>query len=501
MEESKAEAPKDAVLEVAIAGNKLAAYVSVSSFVTKIDPEAVYQALAAAGVVYGLKPEAIASFSASPQEEPFLIAEGVPPQPGKDENVELLFLNVAVPEEEPGTQRINFRETSTIVSVEAGAVLAVKHPAVPGSEGKGVTGEPLPPPSPKTIELRAGKGVEIQEEGTKAVALVNGRPWAKETATICTVSVDPLLIHKEDVSIKSGNIRFKGDVKILGNVFEAMEVFATGNVEVMGLVTRAAVQSGGKLVVHRGVINSSLKAGRHFPGAKKIAFLLQDLKANLDLLDKALAQLKDRKDFEIRDADFGRLVIALLDTRFKDIRSLVKNTIRQIASLRNQNLPEEIIKLTKSLSCLAGLNPLTVNNFNELLANVSAAAEALQQQESSRAEIRVHSAIMSNIQSSGNVLVLSQGCISTVINAGGNVVVKGAFKGGEIFCEGNAEIQELGSNLGAPPVVRVSSRSFIKVGKAYPGAIIQVGQRRLVLSQQMGSFKARLNREGELDII
>ncbi|MGQ9824880.1 MAG: hypothetical protein ACUVSK_07770, partial [Desulfotomaculales bacterium] len=88
-----------------------------------------------------------------------------------------------------------------------------------------------------------------------------------------------------------------------------------------------------------------------------------------------------------------------------------------------------------------------------------------------------------------------------VIYAGGNVVVKGSFKGGEIFCEGNAEIQELGSNLGAPPVVRVGPKSFIKVGGAFSGAVLQVGQRRVTLSQQMGSFRARLNKEGELDII
>lgn len=493
--------PKETALKVTIAGNKLAAYISVPQFTATVAREEICRALAVAGVVYGLKHEVIESFSASPQEEPVLIAEGLPPQPGKDEFVELLFENVAEPGEKPAAEKIDFRETSTIVSVEAGTVLAVKHPASPGTAGKSVTGEDIPPPAPKLVELRAGKGVEIREEGTQAVALVNGRPWAKETAAACTVNVDPLLIHKDDVSIKSGNIRFKGDVKILGDVREAMEVWASGSVEIMGMVTRAAVNSGGKLIVHRGVINSRLQAGRHFPGARKIAFLLQDLKANLEQLAKALAQIKERKDFELREADFSRVVVALLDTRFKEIRSLVKNAGRQIASLRNQNLPEEIVRLAKSLSCLTGLNPLTVNSFNELLANVSNAMEILQQEEAGRADVRVHSAIMSNIQSSGNVHVISQGCIGTVINAGGNVVIKGSFKGGEIFCEGNAEIQELGSNLGAPPVVRVGPRSTIKAGKAFPGAVIQIGQRRLVLSQQMGSFKARLNKEGELDII
>lgn len=494
------EPPGEPALQVTVTSNKMAAYVSLAAPAAAVDPQAVYDALSAAGVVYGIKPAAVASFSAHPQEEPVLVAEGVPPEPGRDEYVELFFLDREKQESlEADAQKVDFRETSTIVSVEAGTLLAVKHPALPGKEGKAVTGEDIPPPSPKLVELRAGKGAEIREEGTKAFALVNGRPWVKEGPRTCTVAVDPVLIHKDDVSIKSGNIRFKGDVKIMGDVREAMEVWATGSVEVMGLVTRATIQCGGKLSVHRGVFNSTLKAGRHIPGAKKMAFLLQDLKGNLDRLAGAILQLKEKKEFEA--ADFGRLVVVLLDTRFKELRPLVKNTIRQVSSYQSEQLPEELTRLSRSLSCLVGLHPLTAQNFQEVLENVNSALEALAQQDAVQADVRVHSAIMSNIQSSGNVYVLSQGCVGTVIYAGGNVVVKGSFKGGEIFCEGNAEIQELGSNLGAPPVVRVGPKSFIKVGGAFPGAVLQVGQRRVTLSQQMGSFRARLNKEGELDII
>lgn len=463
------EAPKETVLEVSITSNKLAAYICAPPSLTKIDQEDVYRALEAAGVVYGVKPEAIQSFSANPSEEPVLVAEGLPPQPGEDEHVELFFVYDEVePDGEPGTERVDFRETSKIVSVEAGTVLAVKHPARPGKEGKGVTGEALPPLLPKQIALRAGKGAEIQEEGTKAVALVNGRPWVKETAATCTVGVDPLLVHKEDVSIKSGNIRFKGDVKILGDVCEAMEVWATGNVEVMGLVTRATVQSGGRLIVHRGVINSSLKAGRHFPGAKKIAFLLQDLKANLQLLNQALVQLKETKHFE--QADFGRVVVALLDTRFKEIRPLVKNAIKQIASFRNQHFPQEIVELAKSLSCLAGLNPLTESSFKELLDNLSAAVQTLQQEETGTADVRIHSAIMSNIQSSGNVHVLSQGCVSTVINAGGSVVVKGSFKGGGNFLRGKRRNSGARQRPGRSPGCAGWLEKLHKSGKGLSGS-------------------------------
>jgi len=479
----------------------LGVYISTLQEVEKLEQDTVYQALESAGVVFGIKEDVVRSFTNSPCQEPVLVAEGIPAQPGIDEYIELLFVNNMVDDVQAGDAQVDFRETSTIVSTEAGTVLAVKHPSRPGIEGRGVTGELLLPPTPRGVELRAGKGVEIRDEGTKAVALVNGRPWAKETAASCVVHVDPLLVHKNDVNIKSGNIRFKGDVKIMGNVSESMEVSATGSIEVMGMVMRAAVTSGGKLFVRKGMINSRIKAGRHLPGTEKISFLLQDLKNILEQVNGALGQLKVQESLGLGEADFGRVIMTLLDTKFRNIHPLVKNTMHQIAVLKNVQPPEELLKCGESLSCLVGLNPLTMKSFNDVHSDLSVALDALQQQKASPSDVTVYSAMMSDIQSSGSVYVTSQGCVGTVIVAGGNVVIKGPFRGGEIFCEGNVEVQELGSMLGVPPVVRVGARKQVNVGKAYPGGVIQVGQRRLVISQEMGSFKARLNKEGELDII
>ncbi|MBE3586997.1 MAG: DUF342 domain-containing protein [Thermoanaerobacteraceae bacterium] len=489
------------VLQVTISDNKLKAYLSAHEEVTVLDPESIHDALQAAGVIHGLKEEVVVSFAASPQVQPVLVAEGDPPQPGEDERVEVMFDNgQGRTEEVDEGKRIDFRETSSIVSVEKGTLLAVKHPPRPGLPGRTVTGEEIAPPAPRVYELRAGKGVELQENNTRVVSLVNGRPWYKRTGNTFVFHVDPLLVHHGDVCIKSGNIRFKGDVKIAGNVCEAMEVQATGSIEITGLVTRATVISGGRLQVHRGVIGSKLRAGTSFPGAKKLSFQLRDIQSNLELLKQALEQLKQYQGNNLSRVDFGRLLLTLMDTRFKNLRPLVKNTLRQIATARGE-VPEEIARCGRSLNRLVGLNPLTVKSFGEVIRDVEAAAVLLQQNVDNPADVLIHSAMTSSIQSSGSVHVTRQGCVNTTINAGQDVIIKGSFKGGEIFCEGNAEIQELGSALGVPPVVRVGATGVIRVQRAFPGAVVQVGQRRQVLSQEMGSFRARLNKEGELDII
>ncbi|OAT86395.1 DUF342 domain-containing protein [Desulfotomaculum copahuensis] len=491
-----------APVKVSITNDKLKAWVSAPDGVAALDVEALSRTLQAAGVVSGINRETLASFAAAPKAEAVLVAEGLPPQPGVDETVEWLVKTEAHEQEETGagreTARVDFRDTSTIISVEKDALLAVKHPSRPGTPGTAVTGEPLPPPEPRLIELRAGKNVAVNAEGNRAVALVNGRPWYKQTGNLFTVHVDPLLVQKGDVSIKTGHIRFKGDVKILGSVGEAMEVQASGNVEITGLLTRATVISGGRLVVHRGVISSRLKAGRTFPGARKLTFVLGDIQAALEQVSRAMEQLQRNRDF--KQINFGRLLMTLLDARFKNLRPLVKNALRQIAQAKG-DVPEEVVRCAKSLNHLVGLNPLTVKSFSELTQNVAETAQMLQEEAAAPADVIIHSAMASTVQSSGNVTVTSQGCVNTTINAGGNVRIKGAFKGGEIFCEGNAEVQELGSALGVPPVVRVGAGGLIRVNRAFAGAVIQAGQRRHTLTQETGSFKARLNKEGELELI
>lgn len=46
---------------------------------------------------------------------------------------------------------VDYRETSTLISVEAGAQLAEVYPPVPGKEGTAVTGEAVKPPKSKEI--------------------------------------------------------------------------------------------------------------------------------------------------------------------------------------------------------------------------------------------------------------------------------------------------------------------------------------------------------------
>lgn len=489
------------LVKVIVSRDKLTASVSAMAQCDQVDKEEIYKELKKEGVKFGVKDSEIEIFSLCPSREPVIIAEGTPPVSGKDGYLEVLFTYNQKLLSGGKEDMVDFRETSTIISVEAGTKLAELHPPVYGSEGYAVTGEKIEPPKPRVITIKAGKGVKLSPDGTCAYAVVNGRPWIKEAGLTKIISCDPVYIHNSDVDIKTGNLRFKGDVKITGNVCEAMEVQVSGNVEIQGLATMAKIISGGKLVIYGNVINCRLRAGIVFPGAKKLGFMFSDINSELLSLANALGQLRKMKVIDFEVVDFGRVVLGLIDSRFKNIRPMVKNIQQFVGTKSGGEMPEEIMKTINLLSFFSELKPMNEEMFKDILKSVNDTLEVLVQSNTdSGGSIVVRAALSSVMQSSGNVFVSGQGCVNTNITAGGHVVVKGSFKGGEILCEGNADINELGSNLGAPPVVRVASGSTIKINKAYEGSVLQVGKRRVTLTREMDSFKARLNKDDQLEI-
>ncbi|MCL5058345.1 MAG: FapA family protein [Actinobacteria bacterium] len=492
---------KSYLFKIIMGRDKLTASIFALSNCDYIDKDEIYKELKNEGITFGVKDQEIDTFSMNPTREPVVIAEGNPPVPGKDGYMEVLFGKGPQGIPDNVEDAVDFRETSTIVSVEAEAQLVEVYPPVYGIEGMAVTGEVVSSPKPRVITLKAGKGVRIDEEGSRAFALVDGRPWIKDAGLTKVINCDPVYVHNSDVDIKTGNLRFTGDVKITGNVCEAMEVHVSGNVEIQGLVTMARIVSGGKLIVYGNVISSQLRAGIIFPGAKKLGFMFLDINTELQNLNTALDQLSKMNVIDFSVMDFGRVVLGLLDSRFKNIRPLIKNIQTFIGNKPSAEIPQEIVDAIGMLSCFTGLKQLNKEMFDNVLKEIGGALDLLNKNsEHSGGSILVKSALSCMIQSSGSVNVTGQGCVNTNITAGGSVSIRGSFKGGEILSEGHVDINELGSSLGAPPVVRVAAGSTVKIRKAYEGSIIQVGKRRVTLTREMDSFRARLNKDDQLEI-
>lgn len=482
-------------IRVDISKDKLTATIKVLGDVPP-GMEEISNKLKSIGVVYGIIPEALSKSTVAGLDESIIIAQGAPPVPGKNGWVELVWEQST---ESCGLEvedTIDYRETSKLCSVNEEDLLAVKHPAVNGQPGKAVTGELLMPPEPKEAAIITGRGVRLSSDGNKAYSTIQGMPVAKKTREVAFLKVEHSYTVSGDVSLKTGNIRFKGDVVVAGNVTETMIVEASGNVQVHGIVTGAEIMCGDSLIVNKNIIGSKIIAGMGAVECGKIKYLIEDLYNDFKDLLVLIEPMKDKLT-SVDKLSFAQVIHGLIDMRFKNIKSNAK----QLISTSTFNLPYEVVDAIEAVKVVIGVS-YNHQGIDELMQHLDKALKVMSIQDDKNSGVTANSIHGSTINCSGNVIVTGKGCINSDIFALGTVKITGPFKGGQVVSEGNIEIDELGSGLGSPALVRVKSKNFIKVKKTNPGSVIQIGSSRINITKELSAAKFVLGNKGEtIDII
>ncbi|MEW6103844.1 MAG: FapA family protein, partial [bacterium] len=216
-----------------------------------IDMDEVMKFINKKGIVVGIDDNAIKNALVNEKfKEPILIASPILPIDGKD-----AFLEYKVKEKE-GIElsfdedgRVNFKETSSIVSVKKGDVLVEKHPSIPGKPGKKITGEEILPIPVKDVSLPSGKNTKISDDGLFLIADIDGRVIFKEKK----VDIEPLYEVKGDVCLQTGNIHFAGNVAIFGSVQQGFIVEAEANIFIKDTVDGGIVNGGGRVEIQGGI--------------------------------------------------------------------------------------------------------------------------------------------------------------------------------------------------------------------------------------------------------
>lgn len=445
--------------------------------------EEILQRLAAAGVTYGIDREAIGRAIERSDGEPVVVARGVPPQPPVDAAIEYPLLEKLREFETaaPGQRRI--------FSVEPGEILAVKKPGKAGSPGMDVYGRVLEPPPPRDVQLRAGAGAALREDGMAVVAAVVGRPECRGNL----VTVVPVYVISGNADPRGGPIKFRGDVVVEGDVLDGVVIEAGGDVRVRGLVANSTIAAGGSVIVGGNVMGSRIKGGGLALVWEKWETFWQETEELLEDLLAAVAQLRQqwesvrREDQQVTD---GVLLQVCLQGRYRRLPSVLEQSAKvleelgQVAGLdAGHPLMEHMAYLRRSLSvpgCLAisGLPELAahVNGAkDEALALREAAQEAAQ-----RAQITASYVQNSVLETTGQVVISGKGCYNCSIYAGAGVVIDGspgAFRGGQIISRGHVRVRQLGSEAEAKTYVQVPKNFYIKAGEAFPGVLLKAGSK------------------------
>lgn len=189
------------------------------------------------------------------------ILEGVPPIPPVDGRIEwggdFFNKNFVV---DADTDRVDFRRLAGQRSVKKGQLLARIIEPIPGEVGYDVLGARVRPRRPLRRRIRLGSNVCLEESSKSYYSEINGRIRFVNSL----LAVDDVFEVEGDVGLATGNISHPGAVIVQGDVLEGSRLEAVGDIEVMGVVESAHVQTSGKLLVHGGITGA---VGSHIVAA------------------------------------------------------------------------------------------------------------------------------------------------------------------------------------------------------------------------------------------
>ncbi|AYC28868.1 flagellar assembly protein A [Paenisporosarcina cavernae] len=463
----------------------------------------VYEKVQQLGIKQGIDYHAIEQAMVLKEPGEVVIAEGISPIQGKDGELDWLVEEV-IETEKDDTEKVDFREANKIVNVEEGEIIASKIPATPGKPGKDLFGEPIFPKEVQEIIIKTGKNTTLKHD--RVVAVAPGRPSIEWRGRLVKIDIIKEYLHQGDVGIDSGHIQFQGDVRVLGNVNDSMNVTASGRVNVKGTVTRGNIQAGQSMYIGDNVFSSTLSVGRENFVISELVMLLREILGYTDNMQVALHQLlvvRGLQPTELTSRELNHLLRLLFEKKYTNFRDIVMRFVNKVR-MHISVLSEEWTNLADSLYesfIVVSSNPLeSMAAYEALNDDIRATYESHRIPPEPKAFLTVPYAINSTLYCSGNINVTGHGVYHSVLKAGNDVSVQGVCRGGEIRAGRNVTLDEVGSEVGVKTVISVPADGIIRIDYAHPNTNILIGNRQHSFASGASRIIAKLNADGNLEL-
>lgn len=182
-------------------------------------------------------------------KDAILIAKGKMPTRGEDGWYEFLFRTEIEKKPkvlEDGT--VDYQNIDWFEMVEKGQKLAVYHPAQQGTNGYTVTGNILEARKGSEKSILVGKGFRLEDDKKTYVATMEGIIRLDDNEMYIS---DHLVL--DEITMATGNVVFSGSIHVLGDVGNGTVVKAGGDVVIDGNVGAATIESGGSVILKKGM--------------------------------------------------------------------------------------------------------------------------------------------------------------------------------------------------------------------------------------------------------
>lgn len=246
-------------VNVSLSSDELKAYISIApSPAQTLVLRDLGPLLRKAGVVHGIKRDMLMlvldRYNNGVDVKNVVIAEGVEPFEGVKPSVEYKFELSSEPTVDP-SGRINYREISKILNIKKDQLLAIKKKAKQPIDGMTVTGKKTSFPEILDIPLRVGENVTKEDKGEYVHFRAGVSGALKFENNV--LSVFPSLDIAGDVDFNTGNIRFKGDVKVGRDVLPDFVIDAEGKIFVWGSAIACLLKATDGIEVRGGIVGKN----------------------------------------------------------------------------------------------------------------------------------------------------------------------------------------------------------------------------------------------------
>ena len=449
-----------------------------------IDPELVVEELEEMNVHGEIFYEDIYRACKGRIDTEVVVVKGKPATPPVDGKIDIVCDLKPRPIITDENDRIDYRQRQVINCVEPGDVLAYWQPPVPGVPGVDVFGELVQPRPPRKTKFLVGRGVKLVNNDTVAVAEIAGRPSFQHGRLV----VNPQLVIPGDVDLGTGNVSFKGDILIYGNVMESMTIKAGGTVEVMGSVYHATINAGSDVIIKRNLIGGEVSAGCNQVVCLQLVAVLKQLCSELEKLERAFHQLKNHPSFSTKDLNVrgdGYLLKLILELRFKDIPRLFTDLLDVVEELEpDDQVTKRMVDLLESTASMyLGAGPLRIKSIDEVAQNrrvLTELRETFSDFLNDLADVQVNYCHGAKIKATGSIAVTGPLVYNCEMFAGKTIELKGMCRMGVYSAKDSIRVKRAGARGSAMTKLMVAEDGWIGAELFFPDVQIQVGTARMI---------------------
>ena len=208
------------------------------------------------GIVYGINEESVNKILAGKCfYEDVNIANGTPPVHGKDGYFEYTFN--PNPETKPiimpdGT--VDYNTLGKYELVYKDQLLAVYYPLTPGKNGSNIKGEILKADDAIDLPPLKLNNVDYYKDTMEYYSCSEGKVTVKDG----TLKVTPVFVVDGNLEAATGNVDFRGDIVVKGNVYSNVTIKATENITINGHVEIANLIAGRDIILKNGMQGSGI---------------------------------------------------------------------------------------------------------------------------------------------------------------------------------------------------------------------------------------------------